>query len=326
MSAPALPIQETAQLAPQPITKPQETSELRMLYEIADSTQKAQIAGLMVRQQDFAFQQRLAKLFSKSGMFGQVKNLSEEEAIAQAMVKIELGASMGFSPAESMMGIHVIQGQAAISAALRAARMQASGYDWDVEFLGDDGRQGCTVWLRRGGKPMVDRQGGQISVSFTADDAHANGLLGKDNWKKNPRNMYFARAITNAQRFYAPAVLNVNLLSVEEAQDLDNTERPPAPVAVPVAMPRRRSETKPDAETKPTKVETKAPEPETPEHLTISDAQAIGLYEVAKKNGLDQDEVDACLKEMGFSSILDIPANKYPALIATIGREAKESD
>ena len=40
------------------------------------------------------------------------------------------------------------------------------------------------------------------------DDAKAAGLTSKDNWKKYPRNMLFARAISNGQKWYAPDVYN----------------------------------------------------------------------------------------------------------------------
>ena len=39
-------------------------------------------------------------------------------------------------------------------------------------------------------------------------DASAAGLTNKDNWKKYPRNMLFARAISNGQKWYAPDVYN----------------------------------------------------------------------------------------------------------------------
>jgi hypothetical protein len=39
-------------------------------------------------------------------------------------------------------------------------------------------------------------------------DAAAAGLTNKDNWKKYPRNMLFARAISNGQKWYAPDVYN----------------------------------------------------------------------------------------------------------------------
>jgi hypothetical protein len=49
-------------------------------------------------------------------------------------------------------------------------------------------------------------------------------ILEKDNWKMTPKNMYFARVISNTQRWYAPGVLNPNLLSFEEAMDADPEE------------------------------------------------------------------------------------------------------
>jgi hypothetical protein len=39
-------------------------------------------------------------------------------------------------------------------------------------------------------------------------DAQAAGLTGKDNWRKFPRNMLFARALSNGVRWYAPDIFN----------------------------------------------------------------------------------------------------------------------
>jgi hypothetical protein len=44
-------------------------------------------------------------------------------------------------------------------------------------------------------------------------------LIDKDNYKKDPSSMYFARAITRAQRRYAPGVLSLDVMSSEEARD-----------------------------------------------------------------------------------------------------------
>lgn len=194
----------------------------------------------------FEFGQRRAKLFARSGLFT-TRDLDAEQAIAQAMVKIELGESMGFSPAESLQGIYIIKGQTAIAASLRAARMQTAGYSWDLEWLPDIGAEcgGCRLWLYYRSQPMMqpvrDRAGHptgveeHVSVAFTRTDAERMlttmdgkrvSILEKDNWRMSPRNMYFARAITNAQRWYAPAALSINLPSVEEIQDLD-IELPP---------------------------------------------------------------------------------------------------
>jgi hypothetical protein len=171
--------------------------------------------------EQFELQQRMARLFVASKLFSDVKGVSETEAIAQAFTKIALGASMGFSAAESMTGIDIVQGRIAVSAQLRAARMQRAGFEWDVLQLDD---QGCRLLLKKNGAPIVttviDGDGTQIEVaaivSFTADDAKRAGLAGKDNYQRYKPDMFFARAITRAQRWYAPGVLSLDVMSTEE--------------------------------------------------------------------------------------------------------------
>jgi hypothetical protein len=218
----------------QPASAPEQTMPAepapRLLDSVIDTT--AEMQKLKMEEEKFTFQQRRAKLFAASGLFS-AKDLNPDMAVAQAMVRIELGESMGISPAESLQGIYVINGQTAISSAVRAARMQASGYSWQIEWIGtEDDCKGCRLWLYYRGKPLIGRDGKEVSVAFTEKDAQKmktqiweNGnkrsasILEKDNWKMSPRNMYFARAITNAQRFHAPAALSTNILSYEEALD-----------------------------------------------------------------------------------------------------------
>jgi hypothetical protein len=171
--------------------------------------------------QRFELMQRMARLFAMSGLFADIKGSTPEQGVAQAFVKMSLGESMGFSPAESMTGLSIIQGRLAVNAELRGARMQRSGYDWDILTLDD---QGCWLQLKRDGKPVVikcrDGEGHEYEqpaiASFTADDARKAGLFDKDNWKKWREDMYFARALTRLQRRYAPGVLGLSLLSSEE--------------------------------------------------------------------------------------------------------------
>jgi hypothetical protein len=208
--------------------------------------------AIEAQQQEFEYTQRLAKLFAKSGCFSDIKkNISEEQALAQAFTKIELGKCMGFSAAESMQGVHLISGTPSVNAQLRAARMQRAGFSWDIDWF--DSKEGicegCRLWLYRYGKPLLtvvrDADGNvvtddngdsitkQVSVSFLKRDAEilktkiwedggssrTASVLEKDNWKGSPRNMYFARAVTNAQRWHAPGVLSGEIPSTEEAMD-----------------------------------------------------------------------------------------------------------
>jgi hypothetical protein len=227
---------------------PQQQPDARFnLGPVIDETVRRKAEELQVREADFAFQQRRAALFAKSGLFGKEKDEDQATSIARAMVRIELGEGMGFSPAESLQGIHVISGSAAISSQLRAARMQNAGYSWDIEWF--DGKEwdslrgaechGCRLWLKFQGKPMLDREGKPVCESYQRSDAEKmlttiweNGqkrrvsILEKDNWKMSPPNMYFARVAANAQRFHAPHVLSANLPSVEEARDEIEWEYP----------------------------------------------------------------------------------------------------
>lgn len=181
--------------------------------------------------QKFEFQQRCAKLFALSGLFADIKGQNENQSIAQAFVKIALGDSMGFNPAESMTGIDIILGRVSVGSSLRAARMQRAGYSWDILQLDE---KGCRLRMKLNGVPLmceqIDGTNGTVSevpaiVSFMAEDAAKAQLISKDNYKKNPRNMFFARAITNAQRWYAPGILGVDILSTEEAIDMDPLPR-----------------------------------------------------------------------------------------------------
>jgi hypothetical protein len=163
--------------------------------------------------QQFELQQRMARLFIASGLFSDVKGVSETQAIAQAFTKIALGASMGFSAAESMTGIDIVQGRIAVSAQLRAARMQRAGFEWDI-LQNDD--QGCWLLLKKNGEPLLNGEEKPAIVCFTLDDAKRAGLAGKDNYQRYKPDMFFARAITRAQRWYAPGVLSLDVMSTEE--------------------------------------------------------------------------------------------------------------
>ena len=188
---------------------------------------------LIIQRAKLDYSQRLAKMFAYSGCFADVKDQREDVSIAKALVKIKLGESMGFSEAEAMTGIDIIQGRVAVGASLRAARMQRAGYSWPNMICTDEG---CWVPLVFQGQPMmqqkVNAQGEielnkdgspvmvQVVVSFTLRDAQKAGLAGKDNYKKDPSSMYFARAITRAQLRYGPGVLGVDILDTYEAGEI----------------------------------------------------------------------------------------------------------
>lgn len=182
----------------------------------------------------FELQQRTARLFAYSGLFSDIRGATVEQATAQAFVKIALGESMGFTVAESMTGIDIIKGRVAVGANLRAARMQRAGYGWEILQL-DEG--GCRLKLKLNGKPLytevIDQGTGELTtiqatVSFMRSDAERitstdregtkTRMIDKDNYRNYAPDMYFARAITRAQRWYAPGVLSLDVPTREEAE------------------------------------------------------------------------------------------------------------
>jgi len=146
--------------------------------------------------------QRVARMLAASNYFD-AKAAGGDTAIAQIATKILAGAEMGYGPFASVQGIHVIQGKPVISANLMAAAVKRSGrYDYRVRRLDNTG---CDLeFLQRNG----DKWESVGKSTFTDADAKAAGLLGKDNWGKFPRNMFFARAMSNGIRFFCPDVFD----------------------------------------------------------------------------------------------------------------------
>ena len=74
--------------------------------------------------------------------------------------------------------------------------------------------------------------------SFEEEDARTAGLLGKENWRKYPKNMYFARAISGAARTFCPDVFVGSVYTEDELDspvsnviDAEDAPAPAAPVA-----------------------------------------------------------------------------------------------
>jgi hypothetical protein len=144
----------------------------------------------------------LGETFHKSGMFADIKSAS------QAVVKIMAGAEMGISPFQAMSGIHIIQGKPTIGAGLMASRVKASGkYNYRVTEMTDTI---CTVEFTENGQ--------SIGVStFTIEDAKKAGTKNLDRF---PRNMLFARAMSNGVRWYCPDIYEGTVYVPEEMQEV----------------------------------------------------------------------------------------------------------
>ncbi|MGA9773227.1 MAG: hypothetical protein WBV94_29620 [Blastocatellia bacterium] len=146
----------------------------------------------------------LGALLASSGYFADVKEAS------QAVVKILTGREMGIGPMASMSGIYVIQGKPSLSANLMASTIKRSGkYDYRIR---EHTNEVCKIEFFQSGESLGES-------SFSIEDAkQAESLSGKNahSWKKFPRNMLFARAMSNGARFFTPDIFGGPVYDPEE--------------------------------------------------------------------------------------------------------------
>ncbi len=96
------------------------------------------------------------------------------------------GREIGLGPMESLSEVHLIDGRPSLSAKAKLKRARQLGHDIWGEV--DDNQ--ATVHGKRGDN------GREMTVTFTLKDAQRAGLTNKDNWKKHPQDMLWARAVS----------------------------------------------------------------------------------------------------------------------------------
>ncbi|MCB0105484.1 MAG: hypothetical protein KDE53_06235 [Caldilineaceae bacterium] len=161
--------------------------------------------------------QRTARMLAASGYFD--AKGSPEVQIAQLATKIMAGRELGYGPFASVQGIHVIQGKPQVSANLMAAAVKAHPrYDYRVRKV--EPTEAVIEFFENGQS---------IGVStFTAADAKAAGT---QNMGKFPRNMLYARALSNGVRWFCPDVFHGQAVYVEGEIE-DTGDDTPAVVVV----------------------------------------------------------------------------------------------
>lgn len=151
--------------------------------------QERKVGGLAIRtDSSLAEIMQVGKIIASSGFFADAK---EEN---QAVVKVLAGQELGVPPVAAMQGIYIVKGRVTIGANLMAALVKASGrYDYRVTKLDDSE---CRIDFMENGKKIGDS-------SFSMADAKKAQLAGA-NWTNYPRNMLFARALSNGAKWFCP--------------------------------------------------------------------------------------------------------------------------
>ena len=150
-----------------------------------------------------------AKILFASGLFPLISSEAQAAAIIMA------GAEMGLGAVESLREIQIVKGKLAFSSALISARIKASGkYNFSVIENGDNA---CVLRFFEEGEIVGES-------SFSLEDAKKAGLLSNPVWSKFPRNMLFARALTNGARWYCSEVFSGSVYTPDELRDEEASE------------------------------------------------------------------------------------------------------
>jgi hypothetical protein len=204
----------------------------------AELVQRPASAAIMTPEQ-FDSTWRMARALAKSGSFKDIR--ADEQGATMALARIMLGADLGMSPTQALMGIDIVKGNPQIRGValgrmvrLTAKRPTPSGESYDYAVLDrgfePDAEYAVVALYRRdddGQWPRVpDGQGilyptsvGHITINsgerhpeaveaFKLDQARKRNLIKSDGaWGTQPEVMVVWRALSQLVRFYAPDVI-----------------------------------------------------------------------------------------------------------------------
>ncbi|MFE5958953.1 hypothetical protein [Streptomyces rubiginosohelvolus] len=136
------------------------------------------------------------------------------------------GQELGLQPMTALKSIDVIQGQPALRAHAMRAIVQRQGHD--IELVESDDTH-CIMRGRRKGAENWQ------TVAWDIPRVQRMGLLGKDQWKKQPKTMLVARATGELCRLIASDALHGLPYAAEEVDGYVHGEVAPAKAPLSVA-------------------------------------------------------------------------------------------
>jgi len=128
----------------------------------------------------------------------------------------------------ALTNIHVIDGRPTLGVHLIGALIRKAGIKYSLieDFKSITDKDGKSTGNRKTTIRFYEKWNGKVietDFSFTTQEAEAQGLLTKSNWKKLPKIMLRNRTLALGGRFVAPEAL-MGLLETSEALDLTNKE------------------------------------------------------------------------------------------------------
>jgi len=202
--------------------------------------------------------------------------------VSQAIMKVEYGMELGVKPITAMRGIHYFQGSFCLSSSLVNALIKRAGYRFTTV---ERSLKKCLLRFESPeGKPLGDSE-------FTWDDAANKNLTTKKNWREHPKNMLFARALTQGATMYCAEVFLGPVYTPEEIMESTSSTDYMPPDAPPMERLVSESETisgpvvdiEPEPEPEP--ATKKSPIVEVLDASTIQEKKGDGSNGVTKPNG-----------------------------------------
>lgn len=158
----------------------------------------------------------LGNTLARSGYF------KDAAQAAQAVVKVLYGRELGIGPISAMAGIHIVEGKPSLAATVMAALVKRSmRYDYRVIEHTD---LVCRIQFFERDHAGVWASAGESS--FSVQDASRVGLAGRDTWRKYPKNMLFARAMSNGFKWYCPELSGG--APTYDPDEVEDFRRPPS--------------------------------------------------------------------------------------------------
>ena len=147
---------------------------------------------------------QLAAIAMASGNFPDLRNNE------QAIVRIMAGRELGLQPMTALRDLYVVEGKVAMSSGLIASMVRNHPkYDYRITAMDNEH---CSIQFYEG-EAMIGES------DFSMADADKAGInRGGSGWSKYPRNMLFARALTNGARWYCPDAFDGAVYTPEELE------------------------------------------------------------------------------------------------------------
>ncbi len=150
------------------------------------------------------------------------------KTVEEAFTVAQMGKELGFPTMQSFHYIIPIQGKLSLSAKAIGALLRKGGVKYttmeDGVWIYADGT--ASVIVKQGDEKPIDqrttilfiRDGIEERCSFSWKDAEKQGLTTKDNWKRMPKEMLYARCIAKGANRIGSDLL-LGLYAVEELAD-----------------------------------------------------------------------------------------------------------